>query len=86
MKEFAKAEQCASEALEIDISQKWIFTNLAAALLLQGKYADAEELYVFLKPELKSSLLDDLAAYEQAGVIPKERKADVERIRKMLYE
>lgn len=85
-KEFAKAEQDAREALEIDITQKWIFTNLAAALLFQGKYAEAEELYVYLKPELKSSLLDDLTAFERAGVIPKERKADVERIRKMLNE
>lgn len=86
MKKYEEAEQCAREALEIDITQKWIFTNLAASLLLEGKYSEAEELYVFLKPELKESLLDDLAAFERAGIILKARKADVERIRIILNE
>lgn len=83
---FEEAEQMASEALTIDISQQWVFTNLAAALLLQGKYAEAEEIYRNMKDSLKSEMLDDLALLEKKKTIPKVRKADVERIRKMLTQ
>ena len=84
--EFQLAEQFAIKALTIDPSQQWIFSNLAAAQLFQGKYAEAEEIYRNLKNELKDSFLQDFNEFEAAGVIPKERKADVERIRKMLNE
>ena len=84
--EFQLAEQYAIKALTIDPSQQWIFSNLAAAQLFQGKYAEAEEIYYNLKNELKDSFLQDFIEFEAAGVIPKERKADVERIRKMLNE
>ncbi|MBR5082194.1 MAG: tetratricopeptide repeat protein [Bacteroidales bacterium] len=84
--EFTEAEQYATEALTIDISQQWIFTNLAAAQLFQGKYDKAEQIYRQFKNELKDNFLQDLNEFEAAGVIPEERKADVERIRKMLNE
>jgi hypothetical protein len=35
---------------------------------------------------LKDNFLQDLDTFEAAGVIPEERKTDVERIRKMLNE
>jgi tetratricopeptide (TPR) repeat protein len=84
--DFGNAEQYAYEALTIDPSQQWIFTNLAAALLFQGKYDEAEEIYRNMKKELKENFLQDFIDYEAAGVIPKERKADAERIKKMLNE
>ena len=81
-----EAEQHATKALSIDPSQHWISTNLAAALLFQGKYDEAEQIYRQFKNELKDNFLQDLNEFEAAGVIPEERKADVERIRKMLNE
>ena len=86
IKNYEKAEQYAREAISINPSQHWIYTNLAAALLFQGKYAEAEQIYQRLKEELKDSLIQDLQDFEAAGVIPKERKNDVERIKKMLQE
>jgi tetratricopeptide (TPR) repeat protein len=81
-----KAEQYAREALSIDPTQHWINTNLASSLLFQGRYAEAEAIYRQYKDELKDSFLGDFEEFEKSGVIPEERKADVERIRKMLNE
>ena len=86
MKKYEQAEQYATEALTIEPLQQWIFSNLASALLFQGKYDEAEEIYRNMKTELKDNFLQDLNDFETAKVIPKERKADVERIRKMLTE
>lgn len=83
---FTEAERYATEALSFDPAQYWINTNLAASLLLQGKYNDAEALYRQYKDELKDNYLQDFNDFEAASIIPKERKADVERIRKMLNE
>ena len=38
------------------------------------------------KGELKDSFLNDFKQFAEAGVIPKEREADVEKIKKMLNE
>lgn len=84
--QYEKSEQYAREALAIDSSQHWINTNLAASLLLQDKYDEAKIIYRQYKDELKDSFLQDLNDFETAGVIPKERKADLERIRQMLNE
>ena len=56
------------------------------SLLFQCKYNEAAALYLQYKDELKDSYLQNLQDYEAAGVIPEDRKADVERIRKMLNE
>ena len=85
-KNYKKAEQFARQALAIDPSQSQVYTNLASALLFQGKYDEAEAIYRQYKDELKDSFLGDFDEFEAAGVIPEERKADVERIRKMLNE
>jgi hypothetical protein len=47
---------------------------------------EAEKIYRQYKDELKDSFLDDFKQFAEAGVIPKERDADVERIKKMLGE
>ena len=86
MKQYAESEQYAREGLIIDSTQHLIYTNLAAALLFQGKYAEAEKLYRQYKSELKESFLDDFRQFAEAGVIPKEREDDVEKIKQILNE
>jgi len=86
MRKYAEAEQLAREGLAVDSTQHWITTNLAHALLMQGRYSEAEVIYRQYKDELKEGLLDDFEQFKAAGVIPKEREADVEKIKRMLEE
>ena len=86
MKQFAQAEQYAREGLQVDSTQHLIYTNLAASLLFQGKYEEAEQIYRQYKEDLKDSFLDDFRQFAEAGVIPKELEAEVERIKQMLEE
>ena len=86
MKQYQEAERCAREVLVIDSTQHKIVTNLAAALLFQGKYSEAEVIYRQYKDELKNDFLGDFKQFAEAGVIPKEREEDVERIKKILEE
>ena len=84
--EFEEGERYSLEALKVDSTQHLAYTNLAAAYLLQGKYQAAEKLYRQYKNEFKEGFLNDFEAYAKAGVIPAERMADVEKIKKMLNE
>ena len=86
MKQYAESEQLAREGLAVDSTKHFIYANLAAALLFQGKYVEAEKIYLQYKSELKDGFLDDFQQYAEAGVIPKKCEADVERIKKMLNE
>lgn len=83
---FSKSEQYAQEGITADPTQHWIASNLAAALLFQGKYAEAETIYRQYKNEFKDGFLDDFKQFSEAGVIPEERKEDVERIKRVLNE
>lgn len=83
---FKEAENTATNALSIDNKKKWIKINLAAALLFQGKYSEAENIYLQYKGEFKKEMLDDLETFSSNGIIPKEREADVEKIKIMLNE
>ena len=83
-KRYHVAEEIADNALVGDSTKHWIATNLAAALLFQGKYPEAETIYRQYKEELKDSFLDDFKQYAEAGVIPPECEADVEKIKRML--
>ena len=74
------------EAIKVDSTKRIAYTNLAAALLFQGKVEEAENLYRQYKAEFKEGFLDDFAEYERLAVIPDERKKDVERIKSMLKE
>ncbi|MCR5851223.1 MAG: tetratricopeptide repeat protein [Bacteroidaceae bacterium] len=85
-KQYAEAEQYAREGLAIDSTKHFIYSNLAAALLFQGKYEEAEQIYCQYKEELKDSFLDDFKQFAKVGVIPKEREADVERIKRLIKE
>ena len=83
---FEEGELHSLEALKVDSAQHLAYTNLAAAYLLQGKYQAAEKLYRQYKNELKEGFLSDFDELAKAGVIPAERMADVEKIKKMLNE
>ena len=85
MKKYSEAEQLAREGLAVDSTQGWVSSNLAAALLLQGRYTEAEPIYRQFK-EQKDYLLSDFEQFKAAGVIPKEREEDVEKIKRMLEE
>jgi len=85
-KQYAEAEQYAHEGLAVDSTKHFIYANLAAALLFQGKYTEAEKIYRQYKYELKDGFLDDFRQYAEAGVIPPECEADVEKIKQLLSE
>lgn len=86
LKQFTESEQFAREGITMDSTMHIIYSNLAAALLFQGKYAAAEAIYRQYKNELKEGFLDDFEQFSEAGVIPEERKEDVEKIKMMLNE
>ena len=83
---FKEGEQYSLEAIKVDSAKRMAYTNLAAALLFQGKVEEAENLYRQYKAEFKEGFLDDFAEFERLNVIPEERKKDVERIKAMLKE
>lgn len=86
MKRFAKSEQYSRKALELNPIEIKFYINLAASLLFQKRYDEAENIYKQYKNELKDDFLHVLKDFEVAGVIPNECKSDVERIRKLLSE
>lgn len=86
VKQYAEAELYAREGLAVDSTKHAIYTNLAAALLFQGKYAEAETIYRQYKDEFKDGFLNDFKLFAEADVIPEEWKEDVERIKRMLNE
>ena len=83
---YSDAETYAREGVEKYPSEINVYSSLALALLLQGKYAEAEEVYSTYKAELKESFLEDFKIFEEAGIIPDERREDVEKIRALLNE
>jgi len=85
-KQYAEAEAYSKEALEVDSTKHMAYNNLAAALLFQGKYQEAEKIYRQYKSELKEGFLSDFEEFTKAGVIPKNREEDVEKIKKILNE
>ena len=85
-KQFTLAETYSKEALEVDSTKHIAYSNLAAALLFQGKYQEAEKIYRQYKSELKEVFISDFEEFTKAGVIPKNREEDVENIKKILEE
>ena len=85
-KQFAQAEKNSKEAIKKDSTNHIAYNYLAAANLLQGKYNDAEKIYIRYKSELKELFLITFEAFADVGIIPAERMADVEKIKKMLNE
>ncbi|MCB0565841.1 MAG: tetratricopeptide repeat protein, partial [Phaeodactylibacter sp.] len=83
---FAEAEQAARQGLDLAPSQEWINTNLALSLLFQGKYEEAEVLYLGFKDKpygdstYSKAFLEDLNALEEAGIT----HPDVGKVRALL--
>lgn len=74
-KKFKDSEITARRLLELDATQNWIKTKLAHALLFQGKYEEAESIYLTLKLQKNERgksyttiLEEDFSALEQAGI------------------
>ena len=85
-KEYVEAEAAAKEAIAADETQHWIYTNLAASLLLQGKVAEAETIYTQWKTEFKWAFLNDFRLFEDMNILTDEQKKDVEMIKNKLRE
>ena len=81
---FVQAEEYAREGLSIDATQMFIYTNLAASLLLQGKYEEAEQIYIQYRDDLKESFIEDIELFEKMEIIPEEHKKELEKINQML--
>ena len=93
--EFSQVEADIREALALKTENKYLLTSLAPALLLQGKFEAAQKAYFQYKDQefgeqglntYRDAFLDDLKAFEAAGIIPPERMREVERIRELLGE
>ena len=85
-KQYVEAEIYSKEALEVDSTKHVVYSNLAAALLFQGKYQEAEKIYRQYKSKLKEDFLSDFEEFSKAGVIPKHREEDVEKIKQLLLK
>ena len=85
-KQYVEAEIYSKEALEVDSTKHVAYSNLAAALLFQGKYQEAEKIYRQYKSEMKEDFLSDFEDFSKAGVIPKNREEDVEKIKQLLLK
>lgn len=86
VKEFSEAELLAREGIAADDSQQWIYTNLAASLLFQGRFSEAEKIYTQWKDRLKTGFLDDFRIFENRNMLSVEQKSEIEKIKNMLKE
>ncbi|MEM6967018.1 MAG: hypothetical protein AAF573_19810 [Bacteroidota bacterium] len=93
LKKFPAVESDIREGMALATKNKYLATNLPPALLLQGKYKEALVAYRKYKdlpfgvqglPTYKEAFLDDLNAFEKAGIIPPQLEEDVNSIRRML--
>ncbi|MEM8898185.1 MAG: DUF3856 domain-containing protein [Bacteroidota bacterium] len=86
---FKESESAARKTLELSPESTGVISNLASALLLQGKYLEAKSLYEEWKDKawvddryqtFKEVFLSDLKELEEAGI----KHPDVDRIRILL--
>ena len=83
---FAEAERYALKALKIAPTMTYVYSNLAPALLFQGKYEQAEQIYINHKDCLKDSFLGDFDVFDRAKIIPMEYLEDVVKIKELINE
>lgn len=93
LKKFKESESIIREAMALNTDNEYLATNLAPALLLQGKTEEALSEYKKWKDQpfqfartYKEVFLKDFEAFEKADIIPQELQSDVERIKKLLKE
>lgn len=90
--QFKEAEVSIRKGFAIYPEYGYLPTNLAPALLLQGKFRKAKVVYKKWKDKpygtdsltYKNVFLEELKNLEAAGIIPKKRLADVAAIRQFL--
>ena len=83
-KQFPEAEDYARRGLASDPQKRFIYANLAASLLLQGRFDEAMQIYDEHKDALRQSFLDDLQTFRQRGTIPAEAMEQVGQVEEML--
>lgn len=83
-KDFGLSESLSRQAINLNPEPIWYYSNLAAALLFQGKFVEAKKIYQEYSQTLKTDFLNDFKQFEKAGVVPEDRKKDVEKIKKLL--
>jgi tetratricopeptide (TPR) repeat protein len=81
---FSDSENYAKEALSLNPDNLGPYANLAASLLLQGRFDEAKEIYLKYKSELKDSFLSDFEKFKANNIIPQERLYDGEKIIELL--
>lgn len=84
MNEYAKAEAYAREEEQVNPENMQIYRNLAIALVLQEKYADAEKIYFKYRRQLKDKFLEDLKTYKKQKKITKQHNKGLKRIKLIL--
>ena len=62
----------------------YIYTNLAAAILLQGRYDEAKQIYWTYRDNLKDSFLEDIQTLKDNNAIPIHIASDVDKIIELL--
>jgi Leucine-rich repeat (LRR) protein len=91
--EYKKAIEAAQKTLSLNPNAVSVETNLALGYLLDNQYNKAELIYKKWKGRKFTSndnelaekiFLQDIKDLDNAGVIPKERMSDIERIKKLL--
>jgi hypothetical protein len=98
-KDFQTSEKLILIGLKINNSDSYLNSYLLHSKLLQGKFKEVKDTYkqsckkafdpLNSKREYNTfgeAYLKDFEDLEKAGAIPAERKKDVEKIKKMLYE
>ena len=85
-KKYEEAVKYAKNGISIDETQTYLYTNLASALLFQGKYNQAKSIYIKYKDEFKTGFIEDLEVFEQNNIIPVKYKNEVKEIIKLLNE
>jgi tetratricopeptide (TPR) repeat protein len=95
--DFVNAELHCRESLTFDPNSPYPNTNIPAALLFQGKYEAAKELYMEWKdkpflpgsaemPTFREAFLDDLNTFEKKGLVNDVNRVKVKEIREMLMK
>mgnify|MGYP004455453473 FL=1 len=86
LKLFKDAAIYAKDILKNDSTVIAAYTDFAPSLLFQGDYQEAEKIYHQYKTELKDVFLSDFEEFSKAGIIPKNREEDVEKIKQLLLK
>jgi hypothetical protein len=91
---FVSSEKVIREGIGLMVSSMYLYSNLPAILLLQGKFEEAKDLYIRWKdipfdaangyPTYREAFLADIKLFEKRGIIPSVYQNDVEKIKGLL--